>query len=290
MLDQTAVWQCPSCQTPLNFENKQWRCLHNHCFDSAKEGYVNLLLAQNKKSKAPGDSNDMINARRVFLEKGYYQPLAQKIAEILISDVSLEDTYAVFDAGCGEGYYLNYVAQNLQQHGLRCSFQGVDISKPAIQKAAKRYKDYQFAVASTFDLPISDHSQNAVFQIFAPSSAQEVSRVLVENGLWITVNPAPNHLQELKALVYDAPEQHDISTEVPAGFIGEHHENLTFTFQLEDPIARESLLMMTPFYWRISEQKKAEVLNTLEAVTADFDIRVYRPSSANELKGSTGSN
>lgn len=289
MLDQAAVWQCPSCQEPLKLNDKQWRCINNHCFDSAKEGYVNLLLAQNKKSKNPGDSNDMINARRAFLDKGYYQPLANKVSELLLCRLSRNELCSIFDAGCGEGYYLNQVALCLEQQGLSCSMQGIDISKPAVQKAAKRYKNYAFAVASTFDLPLIESSQHAVIQVFAPSSATEVRRVLKSNGTWVTVNPAPNHLRELKSLVYDVPEQHDMSTEIPDGFKLEQQEQLSFTLSLDDAFIRESLLMMTPFYWRISEQKKAVVLNTLENVTADFDIRVYRPSSTTELIGSPDS-
>ena len=34
---------CPVCKQQLNKENKSYKCDSNHCFDMAKEGYVNLL-------------------------------------------------------------------------------------------------------------------------------------------------------------------------------------------------------------------------------------------------------
>ena len=36
---------CPVCKNELFFENKTAKCENNHCFDLAKEGYVNLLSA-----------------------------------------------------------------------------------------------------------------------------------------------------------------------------------------------------------------------------------------------------
>jgi 23S rRNA (guanine745-N1)-methyltransferase len=66
---------CPICQDSLNLtENKKsYCCAKNHHFDVAKEGYLNLLPAQHKKSKEPGDSKAMMQARRNFLEADFYQ-------------------------------------------------------------------------------------------------------------------------------------------------------------------------------------------------------------------------
>jgi hypothetical protein len=36
--------------------------------------------------------------------------------------------------------------------------------------------------------------------------------------------------------------------------------------------------MMTPFYWRISEDKKARLPAQVSVVTADFAIKVMRPN------------
>ncbi|MCI2284110.1 hypothetical protein L3081_12860 [Colwellia sp. MSW7] len=70
---------CPLCQQALILNDNTYRCINNHSFDRAKQGYVNLLPVQFKHSKAPGDNKDMVNARRAFLDKGFYQPLVDKM-------------------------------------------------------------------------------------------------------------------------------------------------------------------------------------------------------------------
>ncbi len=76
-------YQCPLCHQSLHFSSQHWRCDGNHQFDQAKEGYVNLLPVQHKRSKQPGDSAEMMQARRAFLDGGYYQPLQEQVAEWL---------------------------------------------------------------------------------------------------------------------------------------------------------------------------------------------------------------
>lgn len=65
---------CPICSAPLTLCDKSWVCPQRHQFDNAKEGYVNLLPVQKKKTKDPGDNKEMMIARREFLNKGFYQP------------------------------------------------------------------------------------------------------------------------------------------------------------------------------------------------------------------------
>ena len=57
-------------------EANTWRCTQGHSFDIARQGYVNLLPVQNKRSRDPGDSKTMIVARQEFLVAGFYQPIA----------------------------------------------------------------------------------------------------------------------------------------------------------------------------------------------------------------------
>ena len=66
---------CPNCLNKLNKVNNTYKCSSKHSFDISKEGYINLLL---NKSKA-GDNQEMIKARKEFLEKGYFNPLVDGI-------------------------------------------------------------------------------------------------------------------------------------------------------------------------------------------------------------------
>ena len=83
-----SLFICPLCQSPLQPAADTWRCdgsLHpkqtSHPFDVARQGYVNLLPVQQKKSKAPGDSQESIDARKRFLNHGYYALLQNLISQ-----------------------------------------------------------------------------------------------------------------------------------------------------------------------------------------------------------------
>ncbi|MDM7861228.1 methyltransferase domain-containing protein [Alteromonas sp. ASW11-36] len=272
-------WLCPLCQLPLHLNDKIWQCENQHMYDRAKEGYVNLLLAQHRKSKNPGDSKAMVNARRLFLDSGAYAPLAAKLAETLLNQsqyLNANENFKLFDAGCGEGYYLRTIAQHFLSQKRPLIASGIDIAKPAIQKAAKRSSEHHFAVGSSFALPLNDNQQDAVLQVFAPSSASEIRRILKPSGLWIIVDPAAEHLAEIKAMIYDEVVEHQANTYDTTGFeyLGEHQ--VTFGITMDNAEIRESLLMMTPYYWHVSEDKKANILAKLDHATADFKIQVWQ--------------
>ncbi|WP_081587622.1 putative RNA methyltransferase [Paraglaciecola arctica] len=271
-------WKCPSCANVLFLNNKSWACTNGHSYDVAKEGYVNLLLAQHKNSKQPGDNKQMVNGRRAFLEQGHYQPLADAISEIFkrhLTTLADQTEVSFFDAGCGEGYYMDQVSQSSNQVDIKIGFSGLDISKFAVQKAAKKYPKNHFAVASTFQLPLENNSQDTVLQIFAPSSELEIHRVLKSTGIWITVNPAANHLYEFKQALYDNPTEHKAEQLTPDGFSLAEQLNVSFVMQLTEPDQRENLLMMTPYYWSATAEKKQKLVDNLQQFTTDFDVCVY---------------
>ncbi|WP_340677932.1 methyltransferase domain-containing protein, partial [Paraglaciecola sp.] len=229
--------------------------------------------------KDPGDNKDMVMARRAFLEQDHYLPLATKVADLLQDCFSQHQqgiSLSLFDAGCGEGYYLAKIKQQLAIAGLTVNASGSDISKSAIQKAAKKHPDIQYAVASSFNLPVATGSQDVVIQVFAPSSAAEIQRVLKDKGWWLSVTPAPDHLFELKQQVYDQAQKHETTTILPEGFSLVAQTRLSFEIQLNTLEQRQNLLMMTPFYWTISAQKKQLLLETLELVSTDFEIKLMQ--------------
>ncbi|STT79937.1 ribosomal RNA large subunit methyltransferase A [Klebsiella pneumoniae] len=53
-------YSCPLCHAPLSRSDNHYSCPQRHQFDLAKEGYVNLLPVQFKRSRDPGDSAEMI--------------------------------------------------------------------------------------------------------------------------------------------------------------------------------------------------------------------------------------
>src|SRR5690554_5519384 len=137
---------CPLDGQALLRTERSWRCESGHCYDIAREGYVNLLPVQNKKSRDPGDSKEMVAARRRFLQEGHYRLIAEATAHAVLADTAPDATVAILDAGCGEGYYLRELAALAQE--LTLEMVGLDISKWAVQAAARRSTDMSWVVGS----------------------------------------------------------------------------------------------------------------------------------------------
>jgi len=253
----------------------QWQSENNHCYDKAKAGYVNLLLANQKRRPEPGDSKEMINARRAFLEEGHYLPLVNSIAD-LVGQHFHKPTLALYDAGCGEGYYLDKIVSLLRQPEIAICAAGSDIAKVAIEKAARKYKQVHFPIASNFNRPVPSESQDVVLQVFAPGSVEEIHRILAVGGLWLQVSPAEEHLAQLKAALYQTPQRHTVDAEIPAGFEELPRVRLQYEFSLPKLQSRKDLLMMTPYYWSVGEGAMGSVLEGMGELSADFSIRMLR--------------
>ena len=76
---------CPVCGRKLEESAGSLRCKKGHCFDRARSGYVNLLLANRMHAKLPGDNREMVAARSRFLEGGYYAPLQNALCEQVLA-------------------------------------------------------------------------------------------------------------------------------------------------------------------------------------------------------------
>lgn len=268
MTNQTH-YTCPLCSAPLTLNNRIYQCINNHCFDLAKEGYVNLLPVQFKHSKNPGDNKAMVNARRDFLEKGFYQPLATRLVELQQKFARKED--AILDAGCGEGFYTHQHKTPLNQ------VYGVDIAKEAVKKAGKKYTDCHFSVGTLSQLPFSDSYFGWIVSIYAPILEQEFTRVLNHGGYLVTVTPAKQHLIELKALIYQHAQQHDEEKCPINNLTLVHQEHLSYEMKLTTGQDTLNLLSMTPFAFKASEQVKTQIAQTDNFnCQADFHIRIFK--------------
>lgn len=61
---EKSLFTCPICAAPLERGERAYACPNGHAYDKAREGYVHLLPANKKHSKAPGDDKGMAEARR----------------------------------------------------------------------------------------------------------------------------------------------------------------------------------------------------------------------------------
>ncbi|WP_092675405.1 23S rRNA (guanine(745)-N(1))-methyltransferase [Rosenbergiella nectarea] len=264
------LYICPLCHSPLTAELQGYVCENSHRFDRAKEGYVNLLPVQHKGSKDPGDSPEMIQARRQFLDEGHYQPLRDHVADVLDEYLPVSSPPTIVDLGCGEGYYTSAWMKSDRE------VYGVDVSKFAIKSAAKRYPQIQFSVASGYRLPFASASLSAIIRIYAPSKGDELRRALCPGGILVTVTPAARHLYQFKSLIYQDVQLHEEKEEALEGFEYLLEKRLHYPLTLSASSATQ-LLQMTPFAWRTRE----EVWQTLAqcesfSCETDFKITVWR--------------
>lgn len=261
---------CPKCGEPLERGEKTYVCPLGHSYDIAREGYVNLLLANMMNSKAPGDSGDMVRARNRFLSKGYYAPLAAALAET--AKRYLPNGGKLIDCGCGEGYYTEILADKVP--GIEVT--AFDISKPSVRIAAKRGGRAEYAVASVFNIPAGDGAFDAVLNCFSPLALEEYKRVLRKGGAYIYVVPGPRHLWQMKEAIYDSPYENaeeDVSYE---GFSHSECIKVRDRIEISEKADIEALFQMTPYYWKTSE-KGSEKLLSIEKLETEisFDIYVY---------------
>ncbi len=277
-------FKCPVCHEPLGIEGRTYACTNNHSYDLARQGYLNLLLAQQRRSKQPGDSDEMVLSRQRFLNQGYYQGLASVIAEMI---GSRPDGFAhsLLDLGCGEGYYLQQLRAAAETRGQSEYLQiaGVDISKRAVREAAKRQLDLQLAVASTAALPFFDQSFDSLLCVFSPLSASEALRMLKPGGQVILVGPGENHLQGLMAEIYDELIPHSGNYAVldqASGLVLSDQREFQQTIEVRDS-AIFDLLSMTPYYWQCSPEQQQRLAQLLSLSTPiHFYLQRYTKAEA----------
>ena len=268
-----SLFVCPICSAPLTRLGHVCTCPGGHSFDVAKEGYVNLLPANRQHSKNPGDDKDMAAARTRFLEGGWYAPLRDALCALVREKAA--DAPSLLDAGCGEGWYTAALTDTVQSLGGQLA--GVDLSKPSVKKAAKRCKAAELSVASLYHLPVADQAMDVVVNCFSPLAIDEFRRVLEPGGLFLYVVPGPEHLMELKRVLYDTPYPNPEEAVAYEGFVYDAIVPVETAFTLPDRQAIHDLFTMTPYCWKTprSGVQRMEALDSL-TVTAQFRIHVFR--------------
>lgn len=277
MSKNKSILVCPICKQPLHklAKEKIYTCRNNHSYDIAKQGYTNLLLSNQKKSNHPGESKEMIRIRREFLDKGYYKPIANEVNQIS-NEFLKKTTGTVLDLGCGEGYYLNQMKEFFESTDNKLVFFGLDISKEAVKLASIRNKSIEWIVASSFATPFKEKSIDLLLSAFSPIHDDECHRLLAEEGCFIRVLPNPNHLIELREIIYDELEERREGKINSERLNCIHESNVKYTITLEqDDVLK--LLQMTPHYWKTRTDNKKKILDLSELlITIDMNISVFR--------------
>lgn len=310
---------CSLCHSPLMPAADTWRCDGSlnpkqtaHSFDVARQGYVNLLPVQQKKSKAPGDSQASIEARKRFLNAGHYQPLndliCQKMTELLAKNESVSEQISTpvdwLDIGCGEGYY----SQAMAQTGMDTLI-AADISKPAVIELAKVskaagklwYQQQQDKAAKTkatktaaiyplvtsaAHLPLRAQSMAGISSIFSPILPEVFSEALIDEGYLMIAKPDVGHLATMREALFDEVREHDSDKFLQAlapyfTLITTYQVNNLLTLTADD---LADLMTMTPYAYRARSEKRQALLakfaSTPFITEAKFIVYILQKTTA----------
>jgi 23S rRNA (guanine745-N1)-methyltransferase len=232
------------CHEPLRREERRVVCTLGHSFDVARSGYINLLQPQDKRSREPGDSQEMVLARRRLLDSGMFKPIDDAIASIVGSAIAL-------DVGCGEGHTPS-----------TC---GIDISIPAIEAAAKRYPNREWIVANADRfIPYAGASFDVVLSITSRLNPAEFRRV-VRDRLLVAI-AGPDDLVELRGHTRDRVER-TVDMFAPL-FKLDRHERIA----LRAPVDGDALRGLAVSTYRPKRMKETG------AVTISRDLLLFCPS------------
>ena len=265
---------CPVCGEELTQDARGARCARGHCFDRAREGYLNLLRTSKAGDKT-GDPKAAARSRRDFLDRGYYQPLRDELVGIVsgLASGRAEGAGALrlLDVCCGEGYYTSALgaAEGVEAYGF-------DLSKEMVRLAAKRGGATYF-VANLKAIPVPDGAFDVVTHLFAPFNEREFARVLAPGGRLFTVVPGARHLFGLKQAVYDTPYLNDEKLPATETLAIAGVRKVCAEVELATPADIEAVFQMTPYYYRTKPQDRARLdgVQTLRT-PLEFVIAEYR--------------
>jgi len=281
---------CPICSGPLDEADGTFRCPKGHAFDRAREGYIHLLPAGHGRSGIQGDTAEMVRARRRFLERGYYEPLARAIEARVLGHLAGRGAVradgaappTIIDVGCGEGYYIGRLERAVAAAGGDGCFVGVDISRDAVRLAARAHRGVRFIVNDVHHrICVADRSADVVLDVFAPRNPREFARIVREDGLVLVVVPGDDHLEELRGVV-PLLRIGEAKEERTAERLGERfelagREGLRYTIEpTGDDVA--DLLRMTPNRWHLDEAALALAAAADRlSITVSVALLAFRP-------------
>ncbi len=289
--------RCPVCGGMFGREPSLLRCSNGHCFDLAKEGYVNLLPPGKGKNARTGDEKAMVRARQTFLATGLYHGISDGIASLFAKHLPTDHVPILCDSGCGEGYHTLRITESLSQSRGGVLIYGFDASKIAVGYAAKAAARHgytgesgigsdgeticAFCPANIYALPLADSSVDAVLSMFAPVAVDENLRVLREEGILLVASSGVRHLTEIRALLYDDVHYHEDTAAVYEGFTLVDTTDVRYTMHVPDCDTLRALWTMTPFYYRTTPAGKERLFSTNSLdCTVDVRLSVYKKAVA----------
>lgn len=256
---------CPKCHEPLLLENNSYKCCNRHTYDLSKTKYLNLLLNPDKATNNPGDSKESLIARKLHLNAGYYDIIANTLCDLIHK--YKQDSKEILDLGCGEGYYTKKIKESFEQANVY----GLDISKEAINMATKYRKDIYWLVGNTKNIPVLDHSMDIISGLFTVINKDEIERCLKQDGYMIHVTANAYHLVEFKELIYgEVKIKSDEYIRLPFNVVESF--DIKQQVHLDTSEATLNLLKMTPHFYHIKKENRS-ILDELQPMDITIDVK-----------------
>lgn len=241
---------CPHCSSILKFKDRSLICENKHCFDVAKQGYVNLLL--NSKKFENYDKFSFEN-RHTVLESGLYDNILNFIIDYINQFTNSKN---ILDVACGEGYYSKKISDSLDRN-----IYAFDISKDSIIIAARSDKNklVKWFVSDLANIAVKDSSFDFTLDIFSPANYEEFKRILKSDGSLIKVIPGENHLFEIREKVKDKLENSHYSNKAVVDCFSDsfdiiHRESISYKFEVTNELLM-AIINMTPLLFNIDSSK-----------------------------------
>lgn len=271
------IFMCPICGNRMYLKDfKSIICSNAHCFDISKRGYINLLLNPVKSQY----NKQLFESRDIICKMGFFDPMIGTIGSLISNSIQkLNGNYIkVLDAGCGEGFHLAQIINNLCiKTDVHFRGVGIDISKEGIQIASKNNKDIIWCVADLAKLPFADKQFDVVLNILSPANYGEFNRIIKDKGILIKVVPGSDYLKELRSAFYHETARKSYSSNrvvkhFERNFKMIDMQNIKYNIEINNGNL-EHLIRMTPLSWGVSDDRVKMAFNMgIDSVSVDFNI------------------
>ncbi len=266
------------CGLALDRRGRTWTCARGHAYDVAREGYVNLLQPQDRRSLDAGDAKAAVDARARLLAAGLGRPVVDAFVARAAAHVA-PGRDVVAELGSGNGDALAALAQVARITGV-----GVDLSTAAAAHAARRFPDLTWTVANADRrLPLLDGCVDLVLSLHARRNPAECRRVLTANGRLLVAVPAADDLIELRESVQGGRVERDRTERL----IAEHARHFAVedraTIRVRQPATREQVLDVLRSTYRGERTSLAPRVAALDALDLTFasELVVFAPAHPN---------
>lgn len=278
-----SMLRCPVCASALHLAGGSLVCDRGHNLAISKKGTVNFL---SRPHESDGYDQDFFENRRIVFEAGYYEHLVEGVASFFDARPDLR---CIVDVGCGEGFYAKRLIAPRANNSAPAPSEtcplpsrtliGLDLSKEALQVAARGGNDVCWIVGDVAALPLQDSSMDAVLDVFTPAHYAEFARVLKPGGLLVKVVPGANHLKELRHAFRDLIRHEDYTNQLVVDHFQRHFKLLEriplAKTTRTTPTELKAFVRMTPLLFGVDE-KTAESRSVPE-ITVDAELLVGTP-------------